>query len=175
MGAVVSSSPVVSAAPSSSGRGLLTLFPCSSVRSLSWETVLHKLLQGESFPQAAALHELPQYGSLPTGYSPSGTGCYSVVPPWGHKSCQQTCYSVGSSLHGYTGPDRSLLQRRLPMGSQPPLGIHLLWCGVPSTGCRWRSAPPWTSMDCRGATYLTMVCITSVALKGGGKGSLIFN
>ena len=64
MGVVVGSSHVVSAAPSSSGGGLLTLCPCSSARSLSWETVLHKLLQCESFPLAAALHQLPQCGSL---------------------------------------------------------------------------------------------------------------
>jgi len=66
-GVAVSSSHVVSATPSSSGGGLLTLFPSFSVRSLSWETVLHKLLQGESFPWAAALHELPQCTSLPRG------------------------------------------------------------------------------------------------------------
>jgi len=41
--------------------------PSSSVRSLSQETVLHKLLQCESFPRAAALHELPQHGSFPRG------------------------------------------------------------------------------------------------------------
>ena len=28
------------------------------------------------------------------GCSPSATGCSSVGPPWGHKSCQQTCSSV---------------------------------------------------------------------------------
>jgi len=67
MGAAVSSSPVVSAAPSSSGGGLLTLCPFSSVRFLSWATVLHKLLQRESFPWAAALHKLPQHGSFPWG------------------------------------------------------------------------------------------------------------
>jgi len=91
MGTVVSSSQVVSATPSSSGAGLLTLFPCSSVRSLSWETVLHRLLQHESFPWAAALHELPQCGSLPTGCSPSGTGCSSV------------------GTHGVTSPASKLL------------------------------------------------------------------
>jgi len=47
--------------------GLLTLFPCSNMGSLSQETVLHKLLQCESFPRAAILHELPQWGSLPQG------------------------------------------------------------------------------------------------------------
>jgi len=45
--------------------GLLTLFPCSSMGSLPQETVLHKLLQRESFPPTAALPELPQRGSLP--------------------------------------------------------------------------------------------------------------
>jgi len=64
MGAMVSSSHVVSATPSSSGGGLLTLCPCSSLRSLSWETVLHKR---ESFPWAAALHNLPQRGAFPRG------------------------------------------------------------------------------------------------------------
>jgi len=49
----------------------------------------------------------------------------------------------------------------LSTGSQPPSGIHLLRCGVPSTGCRWISAPPWTSMDCRMTTCLTMVFIMS--------------
>jgi len=49
----------------------------------------------------------------------------------------------------------------VPTGSQPPSGIHLLWWGVPSTGYRWISAPPWTSTDCRGTAYITMVFITS--------------
>ena len=31
------------------------------------------------------------------GCSPSGADCSSMGPPWGHKSCQQTCSSVGSS------------------------------------------------------------------------------
>jgi len=110
---------------------LLTLFPCSSV------------------------------GPFHGGGSPSGTGCSSVGHPWGHKPCQLICSGMGSSLHRSTGPGRSLLQRGLPMSSQPPSGIHMLRRGVPSTGYRWRSAPPWTSMDCSGTTCLTMVCITS--------------
>jgi len=73
MGVTVSS-PHVSAVPSSSGGRLLTLFPGSSVRSLSRETVLHKLLQHESFPQTASAW-------VPfTGCSPSGTGCSSMGP-----------------------------------------------------------------------------------------------
>jgi len=48
------------------------------------------------------------------GCSPSGTGCSSVGPPWGHKPCQQTCSSVGSSLH------RSWQQ---PAPAQAPHGV----------------------------------------------------
>jgi len=67
MGVMVSSSHVVSAAPSSSAGGLITLCPCSSVRFLSRDSVLHKFLQRESFPWAADLHELPQHGSFSRG------------------------------------------------------------------------------------------------------------
>jgi len=161
MGVTVSSSHVVSAAPSSSGGGFLMLFPCSSVRSLSWETILHKLLQRGVLPTGCSSSQTAPVWVPPTGCSPSGTGCSSVGPSWGHKLCQQTCSSVGSCLHGSAGPGRSLLQRRLPTGSQLPSGIHLLRRGVPSMGCRWISAPPWTSMDCRGTTCLTMVFIMS--------------
>jgi len=110
--------------------GLLTLYPCSSMGSHPWETVLHEVLQRGSFPQVAVLHKLPQRGSIPTGCSPSGTGCSSLGPPWGHKFCQQTCSSMGSSVHGATDPARSLLQHGAPHGLQPPSAIHLLWCGV---------------------------------------------
>lgn len=50
--------------------------------------------------------------------------------PQGHKSCQQSCFSVGSSLHGATHPARTLLQHKLPMGPELPLGISQLWCGI---------------------------------------------
>ena len=65
---------------------------------------------------------------------------------------------MGSSLHTATGPAKSLLQHRLPTGSQLPS------CTSPcsslgfSSSCRWRSAPLWTSMGCRGTACLTMVC-----------------
>jgi len=124
----------------------LTLFPCSS---------MNVPLTGDSSPQTSLTWVLP------TGCSPSGTGCSTMGPPRGHKPCQQTCSSVGSSLHGSAGPGRILLQRRLPTGSQPPSGIHLLQHGVPSTGCRWRSAPTLTSMDWKGTTCLGMVLVTS--------------
>jgi len=87
----------------------------------------------------------PSMGSS-HGVSPSGIGCSSVGPPWDHKPCQQTCSSVGSSLHGSTGPGRTLLQHGLPTGSQPPSGIPLLQRGVHSMGCGWTSAPLWTSI-----------------------------
>jgi len=130
MGVMVSSSHVVSAAPCPSGGRLLTLFPCSSVRSLSQETVLHRLLQCESFPQAAALHKPPQHGSFPWRCSPSGRGCSSMGPPWGHKPCQQTCFSVGS----------------LPRAT----GGYLLHHGPPWTA-RGQPASPWSFiMSCKG-------------------------
>jgi len=81
MGVAVSSSHVVSAAPSSSGGGLLTLFPNSSMKSLSRDTVLHELLQCESFPWAAALHDLPQRGSLPWGAVLQEQAVPAWVPP----------------------------------------------------------------------------------------------
>jgi len=65
-----------------------------------------------------------------TGCSPSGADCSSVGPLCSHKSCQQTCSSVGSSLHGSTCPGRSLLEHGLSTGPQPPLGIYLLQHGV---------------------------------------------
>lgn len=61
----VSSSHYVSAAPSSSGGELPTLFLCSSMRSLPQETVLHELFRHESFPQFAVFHELLQHRPLP--------------------------------------------------------------------------------------------------------------
>jgi len=130
MEVAVSSSHIVSAAPSSSGGGLLTLFPCSSMGSLPGQTVLHEFLQHGSFPWATVLHKLFQHVVPSMGCSPSGTDCSSVGSPWGHKSCQETFSIVGSSLHGSTGPGRSLIQHRLPTGSQPPSGIHLMRHGV---------------------------------------------
>lgn len=41
--------------------------PCSSMGPLPWGTVLHELLQHESFLWAAVLYELSQCGSLPQG------------------------------------------------------------------------------------------------------------
>lgn len=44
---------------------------------------------------------------------------------------QKTCFTVGSSLHATTNPDRSLIQGRFCLGSQSPSSTHLqalMWC-----------------------------------------------
>jgi len=145
MGVVVSSSHIVSASPSSSGGGLLALFPGCSVRSLSWETVPHKLLQSEFFPRAAALHKLPQRESLPRG----AVLQEQAAPAWvlhGVTSPASKPDQAWAPLS--TGPQvlaGACSSTGLPTGSQLPSGINLLWRGVPSKGCRWISAPPWTA------------------------------
>jgi len=112
MGVVVSSSHVVSAAPSSLMAGLLTLCPCSTVGSHPWEAVLHELLQHGSFSRGAVLQEQAAPAWIPCGITSPAS---KPAPAWASLS---------------TGPARRLLQRGLPMGSQTPLGIHLLQCGV---------------------------------------------
>jgi len=131
----VSSSQVVFATPCPSVGGLLTLFPCSSMRSLSQETVFHKLLQCESFSHAAALHELP-HGSQ---------SFRNRLPQRGSSTGPQVLPGACSSK-GFTR-GHCLLQAYIcsSMGS--------------SMGYRWISAPPWTSMDCNGTVYLTLVFI----------------
>lgn len=75
------------------------------------------LLTGQSSPQtsskrvlrwAGALYELVKHVSV-SWCSPSGADCSSVAPLQDHKSCQKTCSSLDSSLHGANGPARSLL------------------------------------------------------------------
>lgn len=128
-GVVVSSSHIFSAAPSSSS------FPCSIVGSL------HKLLQCESFPWTAVLHKLFQHGSFPMGHSPSATDCSSVDPPWGHRSCHQTCSAwalVSMGAHVLPGACSS------SMGF--PWGYIILWASTCSglrsfTDCMWNEQP----------------------------------
>jgi len=87
--------------------------------------------------------------------SPSGTDCSCVGPPQVNKSCQQTCSIMESYLHGSTSPARSLLHHEVSMGSQSPLGIFTSSDVESTTGCRWTSSPPWTSMGCRRIACLT--------------------
>ena len=106
------------------------LCPCSSVESLHGR-------QSMNFSNMTPSHGMQFF-----------TNCSSVGPPRGHKPCQKTCSSVGSSLQGSAGAAKSLLQRRIFTGSKPASGIHLLWCGVTSTGYWWISAhlgPPWAA------------------------------
>jgi len=158
MGVMVSSSHIVSADSSSSGGGLLTLFPGSSVRFLSQETVLHKILQSESFPRAAVLHELPQRGSFPWGavlqeqaasaWVPHGVTSPASKPAlaWGPLSMGPqvmpgACSNVGSPR------GHSLLQASTcsGMGSLPQAtGGYLLHSGTPWTAER-QTASPWSS------------------------------
>jgi len=155
---MVSSSQVVSATPCPSEGGLLTLFPYSSMRSLSWETVLHKLLQLESFPWAAALHELPQCGSFPWGavlqeqtalaWVPHGVTSPASKPAlaWaplstGLQVLAGACSSVGSP-QGHSFLQASPCYR---VGSLPwATGGALLCCG-PVWAAGGQPASPWSS------------------------------
>lgn len=112
---VAASSPhVVSTASFSSG-GHLTLLSWLSMRSLSWETILHKPLQHMSFShQAAALHKLLQHRSLPQGAVLWEHTASSMLPPQGHKSCQQTYPSTGSLFYGSACP--ATLWHGIPTG-----------------------------------------------------------
>jgi len=127
MGVAVSSSHVVSVAPSSSGGRLLTLFPCSSVGSLPQEIVLYELLQCESFPWAAVLHKLPKCGSLPQGAALQEQAAPAWVP------------------HRVTGPASKPAPAWAPLSMGPqvlagacssagsPRGHSLLWASTCSS------------------------------------------
>jgi len=168
MGAAVRPSHVVSAAPFSSGGGLLTLFPSSSLRSLSQETVLHKLLQcgSASFPRAAALHELPQCGSLPRGailqeqdapaWVPTGSQALpenllqrGLLSPWGHRSWQEP--APVQALHRFTAS----FERTSALVWGPPwaAGGDLLYRGPPRAAGA-QPASPWSSSQAAGASLL---------------------
>jgi len=145
MGVTVNSSHVVSATPSSSGGGLLTLCPCSSVRSLPRETVLHQLLQCESFPQAAVLYKLLQCGSLPRGaVFPEQTAPAWVphrvkslaskpAPAWALLSVGLQVLPGACSSVGYPQGHSILRAHPLAPAWGPPwaAGGYLLHCGPP--------------------------------------------
>jgi len=146
MGVVVSSSHIVSAAPSSSRGGLLTLFPCSStgspqghsllrsftcssIGSLPWGTVLQEQAAPAWVPRrvtSPARKPASAWAPLSTGLQVLAGACSSMGSPQGHSLLRASPCSV--------------------MGS--------------SKGCRWRSTPLWTSMGCRGTACLSMVVFT---------------
>jgi len=119
-----------------SGGGLLTICPCSSMRSFPRETVLHKLLQNGSLPWGAVLQEQAAPAWLPHGvtspaskpalvWAPLSMGpqvlagaCFSVGSPQGHSLLQASpCSGVGSPQ----AADGDLLHRGPPWaaGAQP--------------------------------------------------------
>ena len=133
----------LSTTASSLGERLLTLFPCSSMRSLSQETVLHKLLQREYFPRAAALHKLPQHGSLPQGGVLQEQAAPVWVPHWVTSSVSKpalawTPLSMGPQV--LTGACSSV--RSLPRAT----GGDLLHGGPPWTTGE-KPASPWAARE----------------------------
>jgi len=88
---------------------LFMLFPCSSMGLHSCDTVLHGLLQRESFLQDAVLHKLLQHGPFPWGaifqernylvwvpqepqFLPENLLLYGLLS-MAHGSCQEPCPS----------------------------------------------------------------------------------
>lgn len=112
---------------------LYILFPCSSMESLLWETVFHKLLQYRSFPCTAVLQKHTAPAKVPHGFTSLTS---QPAPVWallsmGLQGLVGTCSGVGF-----------------------PTGSHFLdvfsCSGVGSSeDCRCISAAPLTSMGCR--------------------------
>lgn len=75
--------------------------PCSNAGSLPWETVPHELFQCGPFPEAAVFPKLLRHGSFQRLQSFSNR-LLQRGSPQAPKSCQQSCSSVGFSLHGTT-------------------------------------------------------------------------
>ena len=137
----------------------LTLFSCSRVgspsgvsptgRSSPWNSPTWVLPMGCSSSCTAP----PWVPSM--GCSPLGTGCSTMGPPWGHKPCQQTCSSMGSSLHRscqVPAPAWVLHRVTASFGHTPALswgpswatGGYLLHCGPP-WAAEGQPASPWSS------------------------------
>lgn len=128
------SSHLVSATPSSSERGLFMLFLCSTVRSIPWRTVLHELLSCWVLPMGCSSSWSKPAWVSSLGYSPSGNDCFSMGSPWGCKTCQKTCSSLGSPVRGVTAPARSgLAMGHSILQASPCSGMGS------SMGCRWDS------------------------------------
>jgi len=130
MGVTVSSSHVVSAAPSSSGGGLLTLCPSSSVRALLRETVLHRLLQHESFPWGAVLQEQAAPAWVPTGSQalPANLLRHGLLSSRCHRSWQQPAparvpHGVTASFRHPPAPAWGPFHR-LQVEICSPVGLH---------------------------------------------------
>jgi len=136
MEVAVSSSRLASAVPSSSGEGLLTLF------SPGWNPS-HGRQSSMNFSNvrpSCGLQFFTKYSSV---------GPFHEVQPFMKRLLQcgsptrSQVLPVGSTLHGSTGPAKSLLQVGFPQGHS------LLWAYLP--------APLWTSIGCRRTAGLTVV------------------
>jgi len=119
------------------------------MRSHPQETVLHELLQRESSSQGAALRELLQCESFPWAAVLQEQAAPVWVP---HRVTSPVSKPVPLWAPLSTGP-QVLAGASSSMGS--PQGHILLWAShcsgvVSCLGCRWGSAPPRTSMSCRG-------------------------
>jgi len=104
--------------------------PCSSMVSLPRETILLRARQCGSFPQDALFTNCSSVGPS-HGVQSFRNGVHQRGSPTGSQALPANLLQHGLlSFHGATGPAKSLLQRGLPMGLNPPSGIHLLRCGV---------------------------------------------
>lgn len=115
---------------------------------LPWETILHELLQCESFPWAA-IHEPNVPALVPsTGYSPLGTDCSSRGSPVGsHVTCPGRRHtSAWASLSMVHRSRQVHPPAQASIGSQSPLGTHLWHGGFPGvpSGCL-HLVPPQTT------------------------------
>ena len=129
---------------SSSGGGLLTLLPCSSVGSLSQAAVVHKLFQCESFPRGAVVQDQAAPERVPHGVTSPAS---KSAAAWAPRSMGPQVLPGACSSKGFP-QNLSLLRASTCSGRGS------------ATDCRWISAPPWTSMGCRGKSHLTMVFTT---------------
>ena len=125
MGAVVSSSHIVSAAPSSSGEDFSHSAPAPA-----WGPS-HGRQFSTNFSNVSPSHRLQLFMNfpgwvLPTGYNPSGTGCSGMGSPRGHSFLQASpCSGMG-------------LLPRATCGD-------LLHCGPPCAA-RAQPASPWSAL-----------------------------
>lgn len=160
MGIVVSSSCVVSASPSSSGGGLLTLFPCFSVWSFPQGTVLHKLLQNKSFPRTSPSWTVPLWVPF-RGFSPSGTDWFSMALLWVHMSCQQKCSTSWAPVSilpkAYYSADFPWV---IASFGHSPAPLDPLWAA------EGQPASPWSSAWAAGETLCSSVWNTSSIFLG---------
>lgn len=141
MGVAVTSSHVVSAAPSS-----LHCIPLLHERSLSWETDLHEPPQCQFIPWAAVLHKLLQHGSLPQGAvlkeqaAPAWVPCgikspaSKPAPVWatlslGPQILPEACFSVGFQ-QGHSLLQASTQSSLLPHVSPWAAGAWILHHGL---------------------------------------------